>query len=97
MDSIKVDVDALSTLGALCREKAEALGADRPVPTPGPRFQATAKALDDIASLTARAENLISVRLHVTGHTIVTAADRLANCDSASQQRISAVRDETVV
>jgi hypothetical protein len=97
MDSIKVDIDALSTLGAVCRKKAEALGADRPDPQSGPSFQATSAALADIATMTARAENLISLRLHVTGHTIVTAADRLANCDRASQQQIAALRDEMAV
>jgi hypothetical protein len=91
MESIEADIDGLSALGAVCKREAEALRVIRPLPVIGSRFQATTIAIDSVLKMTDRAENLISMRLRVTGHTIVSAAGRLANCDSTSRERIAAV------
>jgi hypothetical protein len=91
MESIRVDVDGLSALGAVCRREAEALSVDRPVPQAGRSFQATTMAVDGLVRTAGRAENLISMRLRVTGHTILIAADRLANCENTSREQIVGV------
>lgn len=96
MDSIKADVDGLSAFGAMCQRTAEQLGGI-PVPQLGPHFQATSAAVQGVMTTASRAENLISVRLQVTGHTIGTAANRLAHCDSTSREEISVVGDEAAV
>lgn len=91
MELIKVDIDGLSALGAVCKREAEALSVFRPLPEIGSSFQATSVALDGVLKMTDRAQNLISMRLRVTGHTIVNAAGRLANCENTSRERVAAV------
>jgi hypothetical protein len=91
MESISVDIDGLSALGAVCKREAEALSVFRPAPETGSSFQATSTATDSVVKMTDRAQNLISMRLRVTGHTIINAAGRLANCDNTSRERIAAV------
>jgi len=91
MELIKVDVDGLLALGAVYKRESEALSAFRPVPEMGSSFQATSTAIDTVVKMTDRAQNLISMRLRVTGHTIINAAGRLANCDNTSRERIAAV------
>jgi hypothetical protein len=96
MDSIEADVDGLSALGALCIREAEALTADRPTSQAGPVFQATTGAVDAALAMADRAATLIGLRLRVTGHAIVSAADRLATSDTTSCELIAAVGDTVV-
>ena len=91
MERIEADIDGLSALGAVCKREAEALCVFRPVSEVGSTFQPTSTAIDTVLKMTDRAQNLISMRLRVTGHTIVNAAGLLANCDNTSRERITAV------
>jgi hypothetical protein len=91
MEWIEADIDGLLALGAVCKRESEALSVFRPVPEMGSSFQATSTAIDSVVKMTDRAQNLISMRLRVTGHTIINAAGRLANCDNTSRERIAAV------
>ena len=91
MELIEADIDGLSALGAVCKREAEVLSVFRPVPATGSSFQATTTAIDSVLKMTDRAQNLISMRLRVTGHTIVSAAGRLANCEDTSRERIAAI------
>jgi hypothetical protein len=91
MEWIEADIDGLSALGAVCKREAEALSAFRPVTETGNSFQPTSTAIDSVLKMTDRAHNLISMRLRVTGHTIVNAAGRLANCEDTSRERIAAL------
>jgi hypothetical protein len=91
MEWIEADIDGLSALGAVCKREAEALSVFRGAPEMGSGFQATATAIDGVQKMTDTAQNLISMRLRVTGHTIVTAAGRLASCEDTSRERIAAV------
>ena len=91
MGLIKASVDRLFALGAVCQQQAEALSIGRAGLQNGPSFQETTSAVDGVLAMASRAENLMSVRLHTTGHTVVGAAVRLANCEEISRRRISAV------
>jgi hypothetical protein len=91
MEWIEADIDGLSALGAVCKREAEALSVFRPVSEAGSSFQPTSTAVDGVLKMTDRTQNLISMRLRVTGHTIVNAAGRLANCENTSRERITAV------
>jgi hypothetical protein len=91
VDSIQVDVEGLSAFGGLCQHAAERLEADSPVARPGPAFQATTRAVDEVLAAVRRVDSLVGVRLRVTGHSIVTAADRLANRDDASRAQVDAI------
>jgi hypothetical protein len=91
MESIEGDVDGLSLLGAECERRAEVLSAHCSNQPCGPAFQATSTAVEDVLAIASRAGNLISMRLRVTGHAVVEAADRLADCDSRSRARIAAI------
>jgi hypothetical protein len=88
---IQVDVEGLSAFGGLCQHAAERLEADSPIARPGPAFQATTRAVDEVLAAIGRVDSLVGVRLRVTGHSIVTAADRLAHCDDASRAHIDAI------
>lgn len=91
MEPIKVDVDGLAALGAVCKREAEALSVDRGEVEVGPSYQATTTAVHGVLRMAGRADNLITMRLRVTGHTIVRAADRLADCEGASRREVEAV------
>lgn len=93
VDSIKADVDGLFALGTVCKQLAEALSIDHATQRCGPSFQATAAATDGVAMMADRADNLICMRMRVTGHAIVDAGSRLAECDNASRERIVADAD----
>lgn len=97
VDSIKADVDGLFALGAGCMHVAEALSPDRAAPQRGPNLQTTTAAIDGVALMADRANNLICMRLRVTGHAIVDAGSKLADCDNASRERITAIADEHAV
>jgi len=97
MDSIKADVDGLSAFGSICQRAAEHLAGRGPAAPGGPSFQATSSAVDDVMTTARDTDNLIAVRLRVTGHAVVTAAQRLAGCDSTSRERIATVGDRAVV
>lgn len=87
VDSIKADVDGLFALGAGCMHVAEALSPDRAAPQRGPNFQTTTAAIDGVALMADRANNLICMRLRVTGHAIVDAGSnwRIATTHPASE------------
>lgn len=93
MGSIEADVEGLAALGGLCQAAADGLGSGSgsPAPQHSPAFQPTTRAVDDVLTMAGGAENLIGVRLRVTGHAIVIAADRLANCEDTSRARIAGI------
>lgn len=95
MEPIKVDIDGLAVLGAVCKREAEALSDYGEVEV-GPAHQATTTAVDGVLRMAGRVENLISMRLRVTGHTVIRAAERLADCEGASRRQIEAVGDAVV-
>ena len=95
MDSIQADIqadkDGLSALGGLCQRVAETFESDGSTVQPGPAFQSTTGAVDEVMKAAGRVENLVGVRLRVTGHSIVTAAHRLSTCEDSSRAEIDAV------
>lgn len=97
MDSIKADVDGLLAFGSMCQHAAEQLASRGPAVPGGPGLQATSSAVDEVMTTAKDTDNLIALRLRVTGHAIVTAAQRLAECDSTSRERIATVGDQAVV
>jgi hypothetical protein len=97
VETIRADVDGLFAFGAACKRSAEALSAGHPAQQSGPSFQSSTAAVEAVLTLAGRAENLISMRLRVTGHAVVSAGNRLAECDSASSERIATVGDAPTV
>jgi hypothetical protein len=95
--SIRIDVEGLSALGGVCHREAEQLVVGHSDRLVGPDFQPTTAALEQIAAVTRGVEGLISLRLQVTGHKFVTAAERFGEREATSRQQIASVSDDLTV
>lgn len=97
MKSIKVDVVGLIASGSVCLREADILLVRHVRQPAGPGFQATTNAIQQIASVVDSAEGLISVRLRLTGHKLVTTATWLGEREATSQKEIAALPSEPAV
>lgn len=92
MDSIEADVEALSELSGLFENAAGRLEAGAAVSQAGPAFQTTARVVEEVLKMAGTAEDLIGIRLRVTGHSLATAANRLASCEETSRAQIAGIQ-----